>query len=102
MKRYNVELFVIVPTACLHVPEVEDALKAITVRAGGVTITETRGMWYDDDGNEHYDRGSRYSWCMNTSDRNHLGVLRPLEEAMKAAGEKAVMFGARTLAAYIV
>ena len=41
MKRYNVELFVIVPTACLHVPEVEDALKAITVRAGGVTITET-------------------------------------------------------------
>lgn len=102
MKRYNMELFVIVPVSCLRVPEVEDALKAITVRAGGVTITETRGLWYDEDGNEYYDRGSQYSWCVNTSDRNHLGIFRPLEEAMKAAGEKAVMLGVRPQSVHIV
>lgn len=91
MKVLNTELFVIVPISCLRDPDVELALEAVTREVGGVTITEVRGQWIDDDGQMHYDRASRYSWFL-TAHNIHL-LLWPVIVAMKAAGEKAVMWG---------
>lgn len=67
-------------------------LTAATKAAGGVTITEAGGLWYDDEGVEYNEPVYLFRWNFgNDKHRDMVAQRDSVVRAMFGLGEKAVL-----------